>query len=140
MDSPLPRLIALESDSIGFVSDLEALDRISPRTADTVHVFYARSGQRNADEILQNVVSAVLSKMQAKIKQSSVRSSTLFKACTRTSWSSWPVWGGPSTSGSIRDGLDTFPPGTNSARNLCFVLFHITFYVLWQAGGLRPNR
>ena len=57
MDSPLPRLIALESDSIGFVSDLESLDRISPRTADTVHVFYARSGQREAEEILQNVVS-----------------------------------------------------------------------------------
>ena len=56
MDSPVPRLIALESDSPGFVNDLETLDRISPRTADTIHVFYAKSGQKNREEILGNVV------------------------------------------------------------------------------------
>ena len=57
LDSPVPRLVALESDSIGFVSDLEALDRLSPRTADTVHLFYVRSGQRRAEDIMANVVS-----------------------------------------------------------------------------------
>ena len=55
-DSPVPRLVALESDSMGFVSDLEALDRLSPRTTDTVHIFYARSGQRRAADIMNNVV------------------------------------------------------------------------------------
>jgi hypothetical protein len=55
-----PRLIALESDVPAFVNDLEALDRLSPRTADTVHMFYVKSGQRSRDEILQNVVSFFL--------------------------------------------------------------------------------
>ena len=52
----MPRLIALESDSPGFVNDLEKLDRISPRTADTIHVFYAKSGQKTTEQILGNVV------------------------------------------------------------------------------------
>ncbi|XP_059096422.1 ral GTPase-activating protein subunit beta-like isoform X2 [Tigriopus californicus] len=56
-DSPLPKLIALESDSINFVTDLEMLDRFSPRTADTVHMFYVKSGQKKVGEILQNVHS-----------------------------------------------------------------------------------
>ncbi len=50
-------MVALESDSIGFVNDLELLDRLSPRTADTVHVYYVRSGQKSAEEIMSNVVS-----------------------------------------------------------------------------------
>ena len=51
-----PRLIALETDDAAFANDLEALDRTSPRTADTVHVFYVKSGQKMREEILQNVV------------------------------------------------------------------------------------
>lgn len=53
----MPQLVALESSSIDFVNDLECLDRLSPRSADTVHVFYMKSGQKTADEILGNVVS-----------------------------------------------------------------------------------
>ena len=56
-DSPVPRLVTLDSESSGFVNDLEALDRISPKTFDTVHIFYGKSGQRQREEILQNVVS-----------------------------------------------------------------------------------
>jgi len=70
----VPQLVALESSSIDFVNDLESLgklfhadgivhfvnatflDRLSPRTADTVHVFYMKSGQKGPDEILNNVV------------------------------------------------------------------------------------
>lgn len=51
-----PRLIALETDDNSFANDLEALDRTSPRTADTVHIFYVKSGQKTSAEILQNVV------------------------------------------------------------------------------------
>ena len=53
----MPQLVALESSSIDFVNDLESLDRLSPRSADTAHVFYMKSGQKTADEILSNVVS-----------------------------------------------------------------------------------
>jgi hypothetical protein len=56
VESPVPRVIALESDSPAFAADLETLDRISPRTADTLHVFYVRSGQKSPEDILQNVV------------------------------------------------------------------------------------
>jgi len=57
LESPFPQLVALESSSIDFVNDLECLDRLSPRSADSVHVFYMKSGQKGADEILNNVVS-----------------------------------------------------------------------------------
>lgn len=63
-DSPMPKLIALESDSINFVTDLEMLDRFSPRTADTVHLFYVKSGQKKVGDILQNVVSNFISYCQ----------------------------------------------------------------------------
>ena len=52
-----PRLIALETDDASFANDLEALDRTSPRTADTVHIFYMKSCQKTSEEILHNVVS-----------------------------------------------------------------------------------
>jgi hypothetical protein len=55
----VPQLVALESSSIDFVNDLESLDRLSPRSADTAHVFYMKSGQKSADEILNNVVSGL---------------------------------------------------------------------------------
>ena len=56
----MPQLVALESSSIDFVNDLECLDRLSPRSADTVQVFYMKSGQKSADEILNNVVSFLI--------------------------------------------------------------------------------
>ena len=59
LESPFPQLVALESSSIDFVNDLECLDRLSPRSADSVHVFYMKSGQKGADEILNNVVSLI---------------------------------------------------------------------------------
>lgn len=54
MGSPLT---ALDTTLDGFCRDLEALDNMSSRTCDTVHVFYVRAGQKTAEEILSNVVS-----------------------------------------------------------------------------------
>ncbi len=59
LESPVPQLVALESSSIDFVNDLESLDRLSPRSADTVHVFYMKAGQKGAEEILNNVVRTI---------------------------------------------------------------------------------
>jgi hypothetical protein len=50
-------LTALDTTLDGFCRDLEALDNMSSRTCDTVHVFYVRAGQKTAEEILSNVVS-----------------------------------------------------------------------------------
>ncbi|KAK7862306.1 hypothetical protein R5R35_014671 [Gryllus longicercus] len=50
-------LTALDSSKPGFWQDLEALDNISSRTCDTVHIFYVRAGQKTPEEILSNVVS-----------------------------------------------------------------------------------
>ncbi len=52
-----PAMVPLATDSVDFINDLEKLDRLSSRTAETVYVFYMKSGQRNADEILDNVTS-----------------------------------------------------------------------------------
>ncbi|XP_012219325.1 ral GTPase-activating protein subunit beta isoform X2 [Linepithema humile] len=49
-------LIALDPTIPGFCMDLETLDGISPRTCDTVHIFYVKAGQKTASEILSNVL------------------------------------------------------------------------------------
>ncbi|XP_071636603.1 ral GTPase-activating protein subunit beta isoform X2 [Temnothorax longispinosus] len=49
-------LIALDPTIPGFCTDLETLDNISPRTCDTVHIFYVKAGQKSASEILSNVL------------------------------------------------------------------------------------
>ncbi|KAL0278957.1 UNVERIFIED_CONTAM: hypothetical protein PYX00_000621 [Menopon gallinae] len=50
-------LVMLDTSIPGFCTELEALDCIGSRTCDTVHIFYVRSGQKNEQEILQNVTS-----------------------------------------------------------------------------------
>lgn len=50
-----PSLIVLDTKSSGFVNDLAVLDKMSPRTCDTVHIFYVRAGQSSADEIIENM-------------------------------------------------------------------------------------
>ncbi len=54
MDSPVPRLVALETDNAAFPADLDSLDRLSPRTYDTILAYYVRAGQAAASEILAN--------------------------------------------------------------------------------------
>ncbi|XP_039292662.1 ral GTPase-activating protein subunit beta isoform X3 [Nilaparvata lugens] len=53
----VPPLVALDTSSSSFCSDLAALDTIGSRTCDTCHVFYVRAGQKQADHILSNVIS-----------------------------------------------------------------------------------
>ena len=52
-------LVALDSASASFLRDLDTLDCLSNRTHDTLHVFYMRSGQKTAEEILSNVVRKI---------------------------------------------------------------------------------
>ncbi|XP_022914595.2 ral GTPase-activating protein subunit beta isoform X2 [Onthophagus taurus] len=47
-------LIALDSSDSDFCKDLLALDNMSPRTCDTVHIFYVKSQQTTAQEIVNN--------------------------------------------------------------------------------------
>lgn len=50
-----PSLIVLDSSRTGFVGDLSVLDKMSPRTCDTVHTFYVRVGQSSEQEIVDNM-------------------------------------------------------------------------------------
>lgn len=50
-----PLLTALDAKQSGFLSDLQALDKLSPRTNDTLHIFYVKVGQSSAAEIIDNV-------------------------------------------------------------------------------------
>lgn len=50
-----PLLTALDTKQSGFLSDLQALDKLSPRTNDTLHIFYVKVGQSSAAEIVENV-------------------------------------------------------------------------------------
>lgn len=56
-DTGKPSVIPLDSKKDGFFKDLELLDKLEPRTSDTVHVFYVKAGQSHYQEILSNVVS-----------------------------------------------------------------------------------
>ncbi|CAL8111145.1 unnamed protein product [Orchesella dallaii] len=56
-DVPSKRIIPIDSNHSNFISELEALDQTSYRTNDTVHIFYVKSGQRKAEDILSNVQS-----------------------------------------------------------------------------------
>lgn len=47
----------MDTTNPGLTNDLEMLDTITARDNDTVHVFYVRSGQRLAQDILRNVGS-----------------------------------------------------------------------------------
>ncbi|XP_049763292.1 ral GTPase-activating protein subunit beta isoform X1 [Schistocerca cancellata] len=57
VESPTTPITALNPSIPGFCQDLEALDSMSSRTCDTVHVFYVRAGQKTPEEILANVLS-----------------------------------------------------------------------------------
>jgi hypothetical protein len=50
-----PALTALDSSSADFCKDLSVLDHLSPRTCDTVHIFYVKSQQVDAQDIVNNV-------------------------------------------------------------------------------------
>ncbi|XP_056022408.1 ral GTPase-activating protein subunit beta-like isoform X3 [Ostrea edulis] len=52
-----PSLVTLDTTNPGLSNDLEVLDTITARDNDTVHVFYVKSGQRLAQDILRNVES-----------------------------------------------------------------------------------
>lgn len=52
---PSPSLIVLDSNKAGFINDLAVLDKMSPRTCDTMHVFYVRVGQSSEQEIIGNM-------------------------------------------------------------------------------------
>lgn len=52
-----PTLTALDSSAADFCKDLNVLDSMSPRTCDTVHIFYVRSQQTLADDIVRNILN-----------------------------------------------------------------------------------
>ncbi|XP_013779037.2 ral GTPase-activating protein subunit beta-like isoform X1 [Limulus polyphemus] len=52
-----PSFILLDQSHSSFGSQLEALDNISTRSSDTVFIFYVKSGQTTAPDILDNVLS-----------------------------------------------------------------------------------
>ncbi|CAB3365599.1 Hypothetical predicted protein [Cloeon dipterum] len=51
-----PQLTVIDNKMSGFAADLELLDFMSPRTWDTVHLFYVRSKQTSAEQICNNVL------------------------------------------------------------------------------------
>ncbi|XP_018579922.1 ral GTPase-activating protein subunit beta isoform X2 [Anoplophora glabripennis] len=50
-------LSAIDSSATEFCRDLSLLDNMSPRTCDTVHIFYVRSQQTQAQDIVSNILN-----------------------------------------------------------------------------------
>lgn len=57
---PPPLLTVLDATRPSFAADLLTLDRLSPRTNDTLHIFYVKAGQSNAQEIVDNMSDDVI--------------------------------------------------------------------------------
>ncbi|XP_026846382.1 ral GTPase-activating protein subunit beta isoform X7 [Drosophila persimilis] len=53
---PQRPLIVLDTKSTAFAADLDRLDKLSARTHDTVYVFYVKTGQTSAQQIIGNMV------------------------------------------------------------------------------------
>ncbi|XP_053405362.1 ral GTPase-activating protein subunit beta-like isoform X3 [Mercenaria mercenaria] len=52
-----PALVMLDTSNTTLFSDIELLDNIPSRDSDTVHVFYVKTGQKQAQDIVTNVSS-----------------------------------------------------------------------------------
>ncbi|XP_039497558.1 ral GTPase-activating protein subunit beta isoform X11 [Drosophila santomea] len=52
---PQRPLIVLDTKSTAFAADLDRLDKLSARTHDSVYVFYVKSGQTSAQQIIANM-------------------------------------------------------------------------------------
>ncbi|XP_058168057.1 ral GTPase-activating protein subunit beta [Anopheles ziemanni] len=55
MDGSAPLLTTLDTSKAEFCQDLKMLDKMSPRSCDTIHVFYVRAGQTTEAEIIGNM-------------------------------------------------------------------------------------
>lgn len=58
-------LHVLDAKTGGFCKDLQMLDRISPRTYDTVYLFYVRAGQTTEAEIIENMAGGNVGTLDA---------------------------------------------------------------------------
>jgi len=67
VDSPVPRLVALDNDEPAFAAELAALDRLPPRTHDTLLAFYVRAGQSTPESIVANSNSSDLSPLYLEL-------------------------------------------------------------------------
>lgn len=55
-----PILTVLDTKKPGFADELQMLDKLSPRTNDTMHIFYVRAGQTTAQQVIDNMIEANL--------------------------------------------------------------------------------
>lgn len=55
LDGSAPLLTTLDSSKPEFCQDLKMLDKMSPRSCDTIHVFYVKAGQSTEAEIIGNM-------------------------------------------------------------------------------------
>jgi hypothetical protein len=67
VDSPVPRLVALDNDEPGFAADLASLARLPPRTHDTLLAFYVRAGEVSAQQIASNASATDLSPLYLEV-------------------------------------------------------------------------
>jgi hypothetical protein len=60
-----PLLTVLNSKKPTFAADLQMLDKMSPRTCDSIHVFYVKNGQSSEREIIGNMLDENIGTLDA---------------------------------------------------------------------------
>ena len=63
--SPMPRIVALDSQIEDFYNDMAQLDDISAKTVDNIYIYYVKNGQKQPSEILNNVSDAISQKKKS---------------------------------------------------------------------------
>uniref|UniRef100_A0A1S4GXG4 Ral GTPase-activating protein subunit alpha/beta N-terminal domain-containing protein n=1 Tax=Anopheles gambiae TaxID=7165 RepID=A0A1S4GXG4_ANOGA len=64
LDGSAPLLTTLDTSKPEFCQDLRMLDKMSPRSCDTIHVFYVKAGQSTEAEIIGNMDPENLSSIE----------------------------------------------------------------------------
>jgi len=119
-DSPVPRLVALDNYEPAFAAELAALDKLPPRTHDTLLAFYVRAGQTSPESIVANSNATDLDPLYLEL---------LAALGWPVQVSSHPGWtGDPSTSWGVSQ-----DQGSQLPNNTCPSRFDGTESVLYWA-------
>lgn len=114
-------LTVLDTTKVSFANDLKTLDKMSPRTCDTAHIFYVRAGQCTEREIIENMSDENVSQIDPYFWQMLNSLGWNTKVKEHAGWTgqlenSWKI--GTSSSGDDSD--SSSPYNYNGGKNIIY--------------------
>uniref|UniRef100_A0A336MB89 CSON013173 protein n=1 Tax=Culicoides sonorensis TaxID=179676 RepID=A0A336MB89_CULSO len=118
--APKQPLTVLDTSKVSFANDLKTLDKMSPRTCDTVHIFYVRAGQSTESEIIGNMSDENVSQIDPHFWQMLSSLGWNTKVKEHSGWtgqleSSWKI-----STGSDDNNEPSSPYNYNGEKNIIY--------------------